>query len=84
MTKAKAKAKLKKILEKGDALKELVNNLRVEAEKTLGEIEPREGKDGLTNNQEERYGWFEELKNRLQDSSDSIDDYIKSLEILLF
>lgn len=60
MTKAQAKRKLERI-------KELVEDLRIEVEETVESIEPYEGKDDLTEAQQERLEWFEELQQALED-----------------
>jgi heme oxygenase len=60
MTKAQAKRKLERI-------KELIEDLRIEVEETVESIEPYEGKDDLTEAQQERLEWFEELQQALED-----------------
>ena len=60
MTKTQARKQLA-------AIKEMVENLRMEVEETIESIEPYENKDELTEAQEERLAWFEELQQALED-----------------
>jgi hypothetical protein len=69
MTKTQARKQLAKI-------KELVENLRIEVEETIDSIEPYENKDELTEAQEERLEWFEELQQTLEDFEYELDSKI--------
>ena len=71
MTKTQAKKQLAKI-------KELVENLRMDVEETIDSIEPYEGNDDLTEAQEERLEWFEELQQTLEDMEYELDDKIEA------
>lgn len=70
MTKTQARKQLAKI-------KELVENLRIEVEETIDSIEPYEGKDELTEAQEERLEWFEELQQVIEDFEYELDDKLE-------
>lgn len=70
MTKTQVKRQMEKI-------KEMVENLRMEVEETIDSIEPYEGKDDLTEAQEERLEWFEEVQELLENMEYDLDDKIE-------
>lgn len=85
MTKTQAKSRLKKLYESGvlgklygavcEAVDEIAD-LKNEVEETRDSIEAYEGKDDLTEQQQERYDWFDDL------CSDLFDDLCSNLEEL--
>lgn len=68
------------ILEKLEEIRDLMSDLRDEAEETLNEIEPYEGKDDLTPAQEERQDWFDSQREALDNAIDDIDNIVSNLE----
>lgn len=68
MTKTQAKKKVGKI-------RELLMELNDEVMETIDEIEPYEGKDDLTEQQEERLEWFENLQSELDNALDNLAEY---------
>lgn len=70
MTKTQAKKKLTEI-------KESVENLKLEVEETVDSIMPYEGKEELTEAQEQRLEWFEDLLQSLEDMEYELDSKIE-------
>ena len=68
MTKTQIKAQISKI-------RDLILELKDEVEITIDDIEPYDGKDDLTPQQEERQEWLEEVMNELENASDSLYPY---------
>ena len=68
MTRTTIKKRLETIL---DQLLELQQDV----EETRDEIEPYEGKDDLTDQQQERYDWLDELASTIDDACSNLSDY---------
>ena len=68
MTKAQIKKKLGTILK-------YIRSLHGEVEDIRDSIEPYEGKEDLTDQQEERYEWLDELISQLEDAYSSLEEY---------
>lgn len=96
MTKTQARKVLNELYSKGvlgkldgvlcEAIEEL-ESVYADMEETKDNIEPYENKDDLTEQQQERYDWFEELCSDLEELRDSLDtmqsdlaDYQEKLE----
>ena len=73
MTKTQIRAKLKKLLEQLGDIKAELYDLQYEVEDTRDNIEPYEGADDLTPEQEERQEWLDDLDS-------SHDTVISNLE----
>ena len=63
---------VKKQIEK---IRELMLELKDEIETTVDEIEPYEGKDDLTEQQEERKEWLEGCQYELETALDNLEEY---------
>lgn len=63
-----------------EALEDLATDLGEEAEG----IEPYEGRDELTQAQEERQQWLEDAQSATSDLRDAIDDNLGDLEYLIY
>lgn len=84
MTRTQVRARLNKLYNEGclgklnaiigESIEEL-DNLICECEDTRDEIEPYEGKDDLTEQQQERYDWFDELISDLESLKSDLEDY---------
>ena len=82
ITKNQVKARLKKILDiLGEQWNEL-QSLKDEVEDESYNIEPYEGKDELTPQQEERQEWLEEATSTLEDQCYSLEEIINNLETI--
>lgn len=73
MTKTQARKQLKSIIEVLDELRPDLEDLKSEAEETSESIEPYGDADELTEAQQERQEWFEDLASNLQDIIDAIE-----------
>lgn len=84
MTRTQARAILNKLYNEGclgklnsilgECIEEL-DSLISECEETRDEIEPYEGKEDLTEQQQERYDWFDELISDLESLKSDLEDY---------
>lgn len=84
MTKTQAKKVLKELYTKGvlgkldsaicEAIEE-IESVISDMEETRDSIEPYENKDELTDQQQERYDWFDSLIDDLNELKDSLDDW---------
>ena len=68
MTKTQIKKRLGTILN-------YIQDLYDEVEEARDGIEPYEGKEDLTDQQEERYEWLDELASQLEDACDNLEEY---------
>ena len=68
MTKTQIKKKLETILN-------YIQDLYDEVEEARDSIEPYEGKEDLTDQQEERYEWLSELDSQLEDACNNLGEY---------
>ena len=80
MTKTQIKKLLQKTLDKIDDLISELEEAENEAIETADSIEPYEGKDDLTPQQEERQEWFENLASVLTDAKDELDSRLYEIE----
>ena len=80
MTKKQAKARIREILESIGNVKDLIEDLKNDAEETSEAIEPYDGKNDLNEAQQERQEWFEELATTLGDLFDNIEEGQGELE----
>lgn len=80
MTKTQAKSQLKKILDTLATLTSDLENLQCDVEETIDCIEPYEGCNELTAEQEERQEWFEELQSMLEEITDNANDAYSKVE----
>lgn len=80
MTKTQMKSALIKMLEKLGEARDEVEELRSEAEETRDSIEPYDGKDELTEAQEQRQEWFDDLEYILSDLVSDIEESANELE----
>lgn len=68
MTKTQIKKRLETILN-------YIQDLHEDVEEARDSIEPYEGKEDLTDQQEERYEWLDELASQLEDAYSSLEEY---------
>lgn len=73
MTKTQARKQLRAIIETLDELRPDLEDLKSEAEETSESIEPYGDADELTEAQQERQDWFDDLASNLQDIIDAIE-----------
>lgn len=76
ITKNQIKRRVEKLISSLEDIKEEVANLQFEVEDESQNVEPYEGKDDLTPQQEERQEW-------LDDSASILDDQIYELETII-
>jgi hypothetical protein len=74
MTKTQAKKQLKSIIKILDELRPDLEDLQYEAADTAESIEPYEGFYDLTEDQQERQEWFDDLASSLQSIIEAIED----------
>lgn len=80
MTKTEAKKQLRTILEKLGEVKDLIDDLKSETEDTANSIEPYENRNDLTELQQERQEWFEDVTSDLENAYDSIEEIESNLD----
>ena len=68
MTKTQIKKKLGTILK-------YIRSLHSEVEDIRDSIEPYEDKEDLTNQQQEKYEWLDELASQLEDAYNNLEEY---------
>lgn len=68
MTKTQIKKKLGTILK-------YIRSLQSEVEDIRDSIEPYEDKEDLTNQQQEKYEWLDELASQLEDAYNNLEEY---------
>ena len=68
MTKTQIKKKLGTILK-------YIRSLQSEVEDIRDSIEPYEDKEDLTNLQQEKYEWLDELASQLEDAYNNLEEY---------
>ena len=68
MTKTQIKKKLGTILK-------YIRSLHSEVEDVRDSIEPYEDKEDLTNQQQEKYEWLDELASQLEDAYNNLEEY---------
>lgn len=68
MTKTQIKKRLGTILS-------YIQSLHDDVEDTRDSITPYEDKDDLTNQQGEKYAWFDELASLLEDAYNNLEEY---------
>lgn len=84
LTKTQIKKQLKELWDKGELGKlegaidnaiEVIDTLIYDIEEERDSIEPYEGKDELTEQQEERYEWLDNLASDLNSLKDDLEDW---------
>lgn len=80
ITKSQIKRRAEKIAEKLEELETMIRELQEETQNEADSIEPYEGKDDLTTQQEERAAWLEEAADNLETQADNLADIIAELE----
>lgn len=70
MNKTEIRKRLRELLEKLDCLKADFEDLKNDVDCASGDIEPYEGRNDLTPQQEERQEWLEDLSYNLDDIID--------------
>ena len=68
MTKTQIKKKLGTILK-------YIRGLHSEVEDVRDSIEPYEDREDLTNQQQEKYEWLDELASQLEDAYNNLEEY---------
>ena len=53
-----------------------IQNLQDDVEDARDSIEPYEDKDDLTNRQQEKYEWLDELASQLEDAYNNLEEYV--------
>lgn len=56
-------------------IREMIYDLRMEVEETYESIEPYEGKDDLTPQQEERQEWLDNCRYELEQAYDNLNEF---------
>lgn len=82
LTKNQIRARLKKIIEALELARGELEDLQADTENEAEEVEPYEGKDELTPQQEERAEYLEETAQALEEQADNLADLISNLEDL--
>lgn len=82
MTKTQAVKHLCEIRELLREVDMLIYDLKPEVEETIESIEPYEGKDELTPQQEEREEWFSNVRDALDELASAVEDNASVLEDL--
>ncbi len=80
MTKTQVKARLKKLLEQLGDIRAELSDLQCEVEDTRDNIEPYEGADDLTPEQEERQEWMDNAAYALDEATTSLEEIEYNLE----
>lgn len=84
LTKTQIKANLNKLWDKEELGKlngaidnaiDVVDSMISDVEDERDSIEPYENKDDLTDKQQERYDWLDELANELNEFKDKLEDW---------
>lgn len=84
MTKTQVKNQLKKLIERLEDLRGDLEMLGDDAQETAYDIEPYDGKDELTEQQEERQDWMNETADAISEQVSNLEDVISNLDDLLF
>ena len=58
-----------------EKIMDLLLDLQEEVESTRDDIEPYEGKDDLTDAQQERYDWLDEVADAIDSARGELEDY---------
>lgn len=80
ITKNQIKARLKKLVEKLEEIKNDLSDLQMDVGEEIDNIEPYENKEELTLQQEERQEWLQETSDTLESQCDNLDDLICELD----
>ena len=84
MTKSEAKKLVRELLSKVWELKDATEDLAAEVDDTYNGIEPYEGRDELTTEQEERQEWFSELSDKLNEAVSALETIDDDLDGMIF
>lgn len=88
LTKTQIKANLNKLWDKEELGKlngaidnaiDVVDSMISDVEEERDSIEPYENKDDLTDKQQERYDWLDELANDLNEFKDKLEDWLDEM-----
>lgn len=74
MTKKQAKKRISETLERLWSMQSELEEINDDVKETSESIEPYEGRSELTEQQQERYEWFDELESKLSDLISAIED----------
>jgi chromosome segregation ATPase len=80
ITKTQIKKRLEELSIKLEDLQGDIEELNDEVNDEVNDIEPYEGKDDLTPDQEERQEWLEDLSSSLDDVISSLEDVDSTLQ----
>lgn len=80
LTRTQLRKRIRELIEQAENLKSDLEEIQSEAEDERDSIEPYDGKDELTEQQEERQGWFECACDQIDYALDNIDEFINNLE----
>lgn len=80
LTKTQIKKRIGELLDKMIDLKYELENLYDEVEEEINNIEPYEGKDDLTPQQEERQQWLEDTNYTIDSAKLELEESISSLK----
>jgi len=80
ITKTQVKKRVEKLVALLEDIKDQIGDLLMEVEDEVDNIEPYEGKDDLTPQQEERQEWFEEKRDTLEEQHCNLEEIISYLE----
>lgn len=82
LTKTQVKSRLQKITEQLEELLNQIEDLKTDCEDEAENIEPYDGKDELTEAQEERQEWLTDTAYTLDTQYDSLADIISELDYI--
>lgn len=74
MTKTQVRKRISETLERLWGLRSELEETRDDLLDTMESIEPYEGRSELTERQQERYEWFDELESKLSDLISALED----------
>lgn len=80
ITKNQIRRRIQKMIEVLEEQRNLLEELKDEVENESYDIEPYEGKDDLTPQQEERQEWLDDCASQLDDQISNLEDLISNLE----
>ena len=84
ITKTQIKKRAQAIVDKLQEVVDLIQELKDETEQEAESVEPYEGKEELTPQQEERQEWLTETADTLDTQADAAADIIAELENINF
>lgn len=81
LTKTQAIKRAQKLKDQIDALLLEIEELQSDLQEEADDVEPYEGKDDLTLQQEERQEWLQEAADQIQEALDQIQEGADQLEL---